>query len=194
MSKKKVQAEKLADEQERIEKTLNGIDSVSGENGHDQDTITLSTGVVLRLKPISKQLIRTVQTQFERPEVPMWEDPNKGRQVENPSDPKYIEAVEQYMVEIANATMDVCILRGTEVLEKPDDLLDPDSEQWVYEMQTLGLPMGDNPRARYLAWIKGVAAPLDRDMNLVMGVIGRMTGVSETDVLEAVSRFRRVKR
>ncbi len=184
MSKKEEQAEKLS-------KTLDGIDSVSGENGHDQDTITLSTGVILRLKPISKQLIRAVNLQFEKPRVPKEFVESKGREEENPLSPRYKEAIDEYIADIATATMDVCILRGTEIVETPSGIIDKDDEDWAYEMDTLGIPLSNNPRARYLAWIKGVAAPTDLDIQMIMGAVGRLTGVSEADVLEAVQRFRR---
>jgi hypothetical protein len=53
------------------------------------------------------------------------------------------------------------------------------------------MPLVDNPRSRYLAWVKGVAAPLDEDINLLLEALGRLTGVAESDVLDAVEKFRR---
>ena len=59
-------------------------------------------------------------------------------------------------------------------------------------MEALDLPMIDNSRVRYLAWVKGMAAPLDADVTLLMEEIGRLTGVTEADVADAVDRFRRL--
>lgn len=191
MTKRKAQETDLAEEQ-RVAKVLEGIDSVSGDDG--LDTITLSTGVVLKLKPVSKWLIKSVNNQFEQPEVPTQYIKDLGKEVENPSHPKYKEAMERYMVEIGNATTDVCILRGTELLEKPDDVIGHESEECALEMKTLGFKDTENLRSRYLYWVKYIAAPLDNDMNRLMGALGRLTGIAEADVLEAVARFRSAKK
>jgi hypothetical protein len=85
-------------------------------------------------------------------------------------------------------------LRGTEISEKPEDMISYDSEECELEMKALGFQKTDNLKSRYVYWIKYIAAPLDNDMNLLMGALGRLTGVSEADVLEAVTRFQRSKK
>ena len=178
-------------EEERISTVLDGLDSVSEENGN---TITLSTGVILGLKPVSKWLIQAVNEKFEKPKIPTEYNKDLDKDIENPGHPKYKEATEQYLVDIGNATTDVCILRGTEILEAPEGMITYRDEDCALEMETLGFKNTDNLRSRYLYWIKYIAAPLDSDMNFLMGALGRMTGVSEADVLEAVTRFRSTKR
>lgn len=179
-------------EEERVAKVLDGLDGVSGVDG--MDIITLSTGVVLKLRPVSKWLIQSVNSKFEKPKVPTQYIESVGKEIENPSHPEYKEAVEQYLVDIGNATTDVCILRGTEIIEKPDDMISYDDEECVLEMKELGFKNTDNLKSRYLYWVKYIAAPLDNDMNQLMGALGRLTGVAEADVLEAVARFRSSKR
>lgn len=192
MAKKKMQEQDLVDEV-RLDKVLRGINDAGGDNG-GSDTITLSTGVVLKLKPVSKWLIQAVNRQFKRPTVPKQYVKSAGKDVENPMHPKYKDDMEKYLVDIGNATTDVCILRGTEIIEIPQNLFHYDSKECASEMKALGFKLTDNNSARYLYWVKYVAAPLDRDMNLLMGALGRLTGVAEADVLEAVARFRSSKK
>ena len=67
------------------------------------------------------------------------------------------------------------------------------SKEWKEEMAILGLPLATKDRARYLAWIKGMACPLEEDIEILMELIGQHTGVSEADTAEAVERFRRIE-
>ena len=154
--------------------------------------ITLSTGVVLNLRPVPKQFIYEATRAFERPRVPVVLNKDKGREEENPADPDYQEAIQRHIIETANAATDVALLRGTEIAEKPETVPGPDDTIWIQEMEVLRMPMSDNPRARYLAWVKAVAAPTDHDILMLLGEVGRLTGVSEADVDDAVERFRRV--
>ena len=160
------------------------------ENGRPQ--ILLSSGVILNLTSVPKTFIYEATRAFKRPKVPVYLNEAKGREEENPGDPDYLEALEMYAADAANAATDVALLRGTSIQEIPDDVIGPDSEEWIQEMEVLGLPMRDNPRARYMTWIKAIAAPLDNDINDLLEEVGRLTGVSESDVADAVERFRRI--
>lgn len=156
----------------------------------DLDEILLSSGVRLRLKPVSKHFMYGVTSQFPPPEVPLIHIEGKKRPIENPDDPDYKQAVEDWILLIASASTDVVLLRGTEIIEKPESVIGPDSEEWIDEMEVLGLKHSDNPRARYLYWLKAIAAPSDKDISDLMEVLGRLTGISELDVADAVERFR----
>lgn len=156
------------------------------------DTVTLSTSVVLKIKPVPKFFIFDVTARITKPKPPLVFIENKGREEENPDDPDYQEALEKWVINVASAGNDVALLRGSEIESIPERIPGPDSEDWKNEMEVLGLPMIKNARARYLTWVKAIAAPLDRDINLLLGEIGRLTGVSEKDVEDAVARFRRL--
>ena len=154
------------------------------------DTVTLSTGVVLKIKPVPKFFIFDVTARIKKPKPPLVFIESKGRDEENPDDPDYQEALEKWVMNVANAGNEVALLRGSEVESIPEGVPGPDSKDWKNEMEVLGLPMIKNSRARYLTWVKAIAAPLDRDINNLLGEIGRLTGVSEADVEDAVARFR----
>ena len=180
----------MTDLDERIAKVVEAEEQASiSENGRPQ--ILLSSGVILNLTSVPKTFIYEATRAFKRPKIPTYLNEEKGREEENPGDPDYLEALEMYAADVANAATDVALLRGTSIQEIPDDVIGPDSEEWIQEMEVLGLPMRDNPRARYMTWIKAIAAPLDKDINGLLEEVGRLTGVSESDVADAVDRFRR---
>ena len=178
--------------EEKTRKIVEGVEEAEKRERDILDSVTLSTGVELKLKPVPKHFIFQVTSKFKLPKVPTTFNKTKGRDEENPDDPDYQEAVEQYLIDIANATTDVCFLRGTEIAKIPKEIPKPNSQEWISEMEVLGMPMIDNKRARYLAWIKGIAAPSDADITILMEEIGRQTGVSEADTEEAVKRFQRL--
>lgn len=156
------------------------------------DEITLSSGLRLRLKEVPKHFIYGVTKDIPAPQVPLINIDGKKRPIENPDDPDYQEAVEKWIVVTANAATDVALLRGTEVLELPEGMIGPESTAWIEEMEVLGMPMRDNSRARYLNWLKAIGVPKEEDLAALMEALGRLTGVNEDDVADAVERFRHI--
>ncbi len=178
-----------------VEKTVEAVEAAEAAERaalNGRGTVRMSSGVVFAVRPFPKQHIYEVSKRFKEPRVPLVFNEQKGRDEENPNDPEYAEAVERYLIEMSNATTDAALLRGTKVLEKPGDVMGPDDPEWIEEMEYLGYPMVENSRARYLAWLKAVAAPTDVDIDKLLGELGRLTGVAEDDVTEAVERFRRL--
>ena len=176
--------------EDKVEKVVKAVEEA--EQG-ERDNITLSTGVQLRIKSMPKHFIFQVTEKYKKPKVPLYFDESKGREEENPDDPDYIEAMQMYLAEIANASTDVAILRGSEIVHIPDDVMGPDSDEFKMELEVLGFGMIDNSRARYLAWIKAIAAPTDADIETLFEEIGRMTGVTEADVAAAAEMFQRLE-
>ncbi len=177
-----------------VEKTVEAVEAAEAAERaalNGRGTVRMSSGVVFAVRPIPAHFIYEVTKRFERPKVPVYFNKDKGRDEENPNDPNYLEELERHRADVSNASTDVALLRGTDMVEKPDKLPGPDDQEWIAEMQVLGHPMVDNPRARYLAWVKAIAAPTGDDILKLIGELGRLTGVSEEDTDEAVERFRR---
>lgn len=172
------------------QKVVEAVDALEASEDFLKLEIELSSGVRLKLKPVSKHFIYGVTATFEPPQVPLVHIDGKKRPIENPDDPDYQEAVDHWIADVANASTDVVLLRGTEILFKPDDLSGPDDPDWIEELEVLDVPLIENKRARYLFWLKAIAAPTDDDIRNLMEALGRLTGVSESDVADAVERFR----
>ena len=152
------------------------------------DTITFSTGVVLRGKQVPPILLIQVMASFPRPKPPVLFMENMGREMENALDPDYLERVRQWKVESGNVTLNIMIMEGTELVNKPKKLPGPEGDEWLNKYRLYGLPMfPEIPEWRYMAWVTSVAMITEDDINLLKKVVGRLSGVREADVAAAES-------
>lgn len=174
----------------RMKETVEAVAAAEESEDFLKSEITLSSGVRLKLQAVSKHYLYAVTSRFPPPEIPLVHLEGKKQPIQNPDDPDYQEAMEVWMTKVANIGNDAALLRGTDVLEIPDGIPGPDDEAWIQEMEVLGLEMIDNPKARYLHWLKGIASPADSDILELLEALGRLTGVSEDDVADAVEKFR----
>jgi len=181
----------MTNRDENIDKVVEAVEAVEAEDVNGRGTVTLSTGVVLKIRPVPRHFLYEVSRRFILPKPPLV-DMGKGRLEENSGDPDYAIALDKYLGDVATAGTDAALLFGTEVEFIPDGFPDSDSEEFVQSMEILGLERMDNPKARYLYWVKATAAPLTEDINGLLKELGRLTGVSENDTEDAVARFRSV--
>ena len=152
----------------------------------EDDTVTLSSGVVLRCKQVPPLLLIKVLASFPRPKIPTWISPSMGREVENPDDPDYIARVNQWKIDSSNVTLNALLLLGTELVSVPKNLEGPDGNKWIEKLKSIGLETETNNESwRYLNWMVLVAAPSDDDMNIIKEVVGKLSGVPESAVAAA---------
>lgn len=162
---------------------MSSVDIVSlkrealGENEH-----VLSTGVVVRIKPVSSLLIQAVTSKIPDPVVPIWHDENTGRDTPNPLDPAYVAAMERATQERGVAALDAMILMGVELV---DGL--PEDNRWLKRLRkTNALPDGFDETDEddvLFAYIKLVAFGGD-DLQLLT-----RSQVTEGDVERAEKAF-----
>jgi hypothetical protein len=152
--------------------------------------IELSTGIVLRAKKVPNMVYADLTRKFPRPKPPRVFIKDIGREEENPDDPNYIAALDAWNSDVALSMVDVMILLGTAIESVPEDMEKPDGTQWSEDLEIIGLPIGTNQRKRYLMWVKHYAAPSDEDIALITEQVGKLSGVSEKDVADAV-KFRK---
>ena len=165
------------------------VEAVEQAQKPEGDTITLSTGVVLRGRQVPPLILVKLLAAFPRPKIPTWISPTMGREMENPSDPDYIDRVNAWKTESSNVMLNALILLGTELVSVPKKMPGPDNKDWQDEYQILGIPMTpENKNWRYLTWITFKAAPDIEDLNLIKEVVGRLSGIPETKV-EAAEQF-----
>lgn len=156
-----------------------------------EDTVHLSSGVVLGLVPVSPTAFAELEERYPDPKIPKVMDETRGREIENPMHPDYKKAVQVNEMRKALAAIDLAVVLGTRLISFPDTMLGPDSEEWRDRLFALG----HNERilasstSRYLLWVKLVAACDAKDMtNLQVAVMRRM-GVPERDVNDALKSF-----
>lgn len=89
------------------------------------DTITLSSGVVLRGKKTNPAILIQVMAAIPRPEPPMYMNDKMGREMENPDDPNYIERLQAWKIEYSDRVVTAMISLGTELVFAPKELGNP---------------------------------------------------------------------
>lgn len=154
--------------------------------GDQDDTITLSSGVVLRGRVANPLILVQVMAAFPRPDPPMVFMQSMGREMENPDDPNYIERLQSWKMEYADRMVTAMIVLGTELVSSPKGLGRPDKDDWLEEYSLLGMPMHPQNKAwRYLTWVKFKAMQNEKDMQAIQDMVGRLSGVRESAVKSA---------
>ena len=90
--------------------------------GQDDAEVVLSTGIRVKLCPVSSSLVEELRSSVKMPDVPVVYIEAKDREEENPNDPIYIGLVQEAMRKQSDAMLDALILFGIELLDGlPDD-------------------------------------------------------------------------
>lgn len=161
-------------------------------NGRRREAVSLSNGIVLRLRDVPPYALQNAATKFPPPTIPVVYIEDKGREEENPLDPDYLKALQTHSVKQLELAVDVLLLLGTSLLTKPEGEEGPEDNEWHERLTELGLEVNvANKSQRYLSWLRMYALARDDDMSeVVSAVIGR-AGVSEVAVANAILAFRR---
>jgi len=164
------------------------VEAVEETRKPKDNTITLSTGVVLKGKQANPLVLIDVMSSFQRPKPPIWKDPKMGREMENPDDPDYRDRLKAWEMEMSSATLNAMILLGTELVSVPKKFPGPQANEWLDEYELLNLPMRpDNTSWRYLKWVTFKAVRDEKDLEKIRDVVGRLSGVSERSVDSAAN-------
>lgn len=156
--------------------------------GNRDSVVTLSTGVRVKINPVSATLIDKVQTKVKDPTPPDVFIDEKGRSEPNYSDPDYLRAIDRANTDRVVAAMDALILFGVELV---DGL--PENDTWLKNLRLLekigeldlsDLDLDDQFEAEF-AYKRYIAlAPQD------IAIVAAATGLSEGDVAVAEATFR----
>ena len=92
------------------------VETVDMRGNQDDNLIPLSSGVILERVPFSRNILMDLFQKFKEPKVPVFINPDKEREEENPNDPDYIAAKEKYDAEVGMALFDTTIVTGKQVL------------------------------------------------------------------------------
>lgn len=154
-------------------------------------TITLSNGIVLRVRSMPPLLFSSVTNSIPEPEVPKVYMEDKGRDEPNPNHPDYVKAMEDRTAAIALATMNLMLVACTSIDSIPEDCESPEDDGWLFQARMAGFEFNPNDRnERYLAWLRAYAIATVGDMQKVQTVPLQLAGVSEQEVDEAMDAFR----
>jgi len=175
----------------------------SKKKPREEKSITVSTGVVFRIKEVPQIAYVDLRNSLPEPAPPVFYNPENDREEPNENDPRYITAKANWEIAMSTAVMNISILFGSEIEQIPDGVLTPDSENFKETLGLLLRSMGWTKNEikeigkleRYLFWVKyeackGSIRGENSDLNNLFSAIGNASGVTEEDVAETIEKFR----
>jgi hypothetical protein len=158
------------------------VASIVSSTDETGGVVVLSTGYEARIVPVSASLIDQVTSKVKDPDVPMWENPDKGREEPNPADPNYLKALDDAARERGIAAMDALIMFGVELVEAI-----PESSLWIKKLSFLGIELDTEDPFEVEFYFKKYVAVSAEDVQLVTS----RSGMTADDVEAAERSFRR---
>jgi hypothetical protein len=164
---------------------------MSSQNKKEEgdNLVTLSTGVVVRLKKANPMTLITVMAGEPRPSPPTYRDKKMGRLVENPDSPDYQARVQDWEAHYNERLLNAFIQGGTEIVTVPKGVPKINDDGWVDTLNVLGIDTSkrDVPAWRHIHYIKNVACQDEKDLSVIQEGVQKLSGVSEEDVDKATS-------
>lgn len=171
-------------------RTIEALAEVSASSPERNDNTTkLSSGVVLRHKKVPPMILAKVEERYPDPPVPMIYLPDQERALPNPDDPDYEKALEENRSKKGNAMLDVIVALGTELISVPEGMQKPEDDEWVEEIEFLGLEVPKLKIGRYLAYIRYYAATSAEDFQKLATKGSQALGITEAEVAASIQRF-----
>lgn len=156
-----------------------------------QDTCTISNGVTFNIKKVAMETVRRATEDFEPPKIPKTENKAKGRKEENPNDPAYLEALQEYHVKSGMATFKLFLVLGTEVKEIPEGVYGPEDTYWSEALEIAGISVPDSGAGRYYNWLTQYCLTEEEDQQaLYLAVLSKSGLLREGAVQAAIASFR----
>lgn len=157
------------------------------KNKVDENVVTLNDGSRARLTPVSSSLIEEIQSNIKDPDVPMWENKDKGRKEPNPSDPTYIKELAEADRARSMAVYEAMCMFGVDLL---DGL--PEDDGWLKKLRYMSkrgsididdYDLEDEFDLEFL-YKRFIAVGNNHVMEIT-----KLSGVTEEDIAEAEKSF-----
>lgn len=168
------------------------------------ELVTLSTGVVLRFRPVSPTVLDRARQAVPVPQPPVVYNEARDRSEPNPNHPDYLAAVRAYDEQLVLAAWRAAAILGTKIESLPEGFPGPFEDRWIEELEA-GLPEGQtldvqreltNERernARYFQWLSLYAFGTEEDAFTVAAIAPSTVSLTEEEVAAYVESFRRAQ-
>lgn len=162
----------------------------AAEDSAPKTEVELGNGIQLNLRAVPPLLIRKAVGKISEPVIPVA-DIGKDRQEENPDDPEYKKAMEEYGQQTFDAGANVMLAVGTSLKYVPKGWDKPEDSDWVEALQAANFePDVSTKRSRYLSWLSYYAITSEQDVVRIVMAVTALSGVPESEVASAVESFR----
>lgn len=172
-----------------MEARLNQVEQQLMSNKRAPRVFTTTNGVVLKIRPVPTHVTREVLRQIKEPRVPSFFNEAKQRDEENPLDPEYLQALEEFKEAQVDLTNRAYLLHTEVFGELPEGIQHMDESGWDEDLEFIGIQVHDSGRERYVDWLKYYVLA-DIDFRDLMGAILTAGGlVTEEAVKGAIESF-----
>lgn len=170
---------------------FDGINEVDTAVPDDPFVLTTSRGVIIKVRAMPNMMMAEARRKIKPPKVPTYYNKDKDVQEENPLDPEYVAAMQEYNTRVGTMGATAMLAFGTEVLHLPSDVQPAESNGWSDDLkEILEIDVPEQGKGRYAAWLR-LYVLSDPDLTAVMQAVGRASGiVRESEVEEAADSFR----
>lgn len=163
-------------------------------DGTPQDIFTTSEGLKFKLYKVNSHIILEANKQMREPKVPVVFIADKGREEENPNDPDYQAALQNFNMERGLLVVNTHLAFGTKLMSQdnlPEGKQRLEEDEWTEDLREMfGIEVPAKGKARYLRWLK-FHLLAEEDMNALAVAVMRYSGrVTEADVVQAEDAFR----
>lgn len=173
----------MTDYQQQVQQAIVTV----AEKEKPEPFITLSTGVILKVKKINYMIVQAVINQFKYPDIPEVFDKDRGRPIRNPDNPDYKKLCAEVDAHRMNAVADAIAAFGVDIHHIPDHITPIEDETWIKELALVHIHVEkDFPAARQQAWINYVALKEADDIATLTKQFLSVMGVSEAAVAESI--------
>jgi len=161
----------------------------------EEELLRLSSGAVVRPLQLPELLLRDLYDRDPRPQPPIVhiEDKESGKSwnEENPDDPKYLQELQEWSGRMAEAVLNIILLRGLELVSLPEEAVPFEDESWVEELELFGQRVPERGPIRKLMWLKSQVVLSSDDLDRCQEACLARSGVTEEAVQRAMDRFQR---
>ena len=170
----------------------------------EKTTVVMSNGVIFSVKKVPQIAYADLRDSLPEPSPPIFYNKEYDREEPNPNDPRYLSEHANWEVKMSTGVVNLTLLFGSDVVAIPEEIPDPESDEFKEELEFILSTMGWDKREirtmskkqRYLFWVKYKGAPKEGrgedggDLGKLIQAIGNVSGVTEEDVQTAVDKFR----
>jgi len=180
----------VAPDKSTLAKINEAIAEDLARNDGDPRKFVTERGIILRLQKVPRTLQFKVQLKFPDPIPPMVYLEDREETVPNYADPAYNAAMQAIQMERALAAERVWFSRGATIVEMPDDVIPPESEEWLEGVEDILSDVPARGPARFAAWLAYYALPSEDEQARLIARIAQYSGmVLEVDVAAALDMF-----
>jgi hypothetical protein len=156
----------------------------------DEWESTHHPGLIFKLRKMSRMALVEAGRKVIDPKVPVVWIEDKQRNEPNPNDPDYREELSRAAWVRSTTIVNTCLVLGTKLLHQPEELDALDSQEWLEQLDFIGIAVPEGKYSRYAAWVRYYALDDDELTDLVIHV-QRFNGVvTEQDVQQAAEEFK----